>query len=491
MASSSVSARGAPSLPEEDLMCPVCRDIYREPVVLCCSHSVCGVCLRQFWSTKAGRECPLCRKRHPEGAEPLRNLALKNVCESVLSRREGSPSPWSPGGDLQSMSRAAVCVSHGEQLKLYCVVDREPVCVVCRESQAHKCHKCQPLDEASLDMKKKLRSELKRLEEKLRALKEAKKTHDETSAHVKCQAQSTERQIKREFEKLHEFLHDEERARLDALQVEVEQKTAMMRDAMDMMTREMLTLSDTINTIQEELRADDVSFLLNIKSTLDRAQCGAVQYPENSCGALVNVAQHLGNLKFTVWKKMQELVSYTPVVLDPNTADGRLRLSEDLTSVTYTAERRHVPDNPERFDWYLCVLGSEGFRTGSHSWEVDVGDNSLWMLGVTTESNQRKGLIFFNSGVWCILHMEGRYRARSSQTSGAALQVGGRLQRVRVQLDLDRGSVAFWEPSHNNAPLYTFTHTFSERVYPFFFTWCTWSPLTILPHVGSGARGRP
>ncbi|KAL2084183.1 hypothetical protein ACEWY4_019701 [Coilia grayii] len=473
------------SLPEEDLTCPVCRDIFRDPVVLSCSHSICNACLRQFWHTKGSRECPLCRKRSPD-AEPLRNLALRNVCESVLSRKDGSSSG---GGQGQRCPRGVLCASHGEQFKLFCVVDRQPVCVVCRDSRLHKCHKCQPLDEATLDLKKKLKNELKRLEEKLKALKEAKQTHDETTNYLKCQAQNTEKQIKKEFEKLHQFLRDEESARLDVLKAEVEQKTTIMRDAIDKMTREIVSLSDTINAIEEELRAeDDISFLLNIKSTMERAQCN-FQDPEKGSGALINVAQHLGNLKFSIWKKMQGMVSYTPVILDPNTADSRLSLSDDLTSVTYTDERQQVPDNPERFDWYLCILGSEGFLSGTHSWDVDVGLSTLWMLGVTTESNQRKGLIFFNSGVWCVLHMDGRYRARSSdQTSGAPLQVGGRLQRVRVQLDLDRGTVVFSDPVHN-AHLHTFRHTFSERVFPFLFTWCTQSPLKILPQMSSVTMG--
>uniref|UniRef100_A0A3B1J7S3 RING-type domain-containing protein n=1 Tax=Astyanax mexicanus TaxID=7994 RepID=A0A3B1J7S3_ASTMX len=50
-------------LSEEELSCPVCYDIFRDPVVLSCSHSVCRTCLQQFWKTKGSQECPVCRKR--------------------------------------------------------------------------------------------------------------------------------------------------------------------------------------------------------------------------------------------------------------------------------------------------------------------------------------------------------------------------------------------------------------------------------------------
>ncbi|KAL7859132.1 hypothetical protein SRHO_G00142790 [Serrasalmus rhombeus] len=78
------------------------------------------------------------------------------------------------------------------------------------------------------------------------------------------QAQHTERQIKEEFEKLHQFLRDEEGARIAALKEEEEQ---MMRRKIEEMNGEISALSDTIRNIEKEMEAEDVLFLQNFKST--------------------------------------------------------------------------------------------------------------------------------------------------------------------------------------------------------------------------------
>ncbi len=82
------------------------------------------------------------------------------------------------------------------------------------------------------------------------------------------------------------------------------------------------------------------------------------------------------------------------MILDPNTADPHLLVSDDLTSVRYSENKQPLPDNPERFDEYLCVLGSEGFNSGTHCWDVEVKESSVWILGVTTASKPKEGRCF-------------------------------------------------------------------------------------------------
>ncbi|XP_051960264.1 interferon-inducible GTPase 5-like [Xyrauchen texanus] len=71
----------ASKLSEEDFSCPVCCDIFENPVVLSCNHNVCKKCIQKFWESKESKECPVCRRRSSMDLLPP-NLALKRLCES-------------------------------------------------------------------------------------------------------------------------------------------------------------------------------------------------------------------------------------------------------------------------------------------------------------------------------------------------------------------------------------------------------------------------
>jgi len=168
-------------------------------------------------------------------------------------------------------------------------------------------------------------------------------------------------------------------------------------------------------------------------------------------------------------KACVDCVSSAPVILDPNTVNPGLVLSDDLTSVRLRGNRQTLPDNPERFDPYFCVLGSEGFNSGTHCWDVDVKESAVWSLGVISASAQRKGHSFFSTdGVW---------RVSYGLTPGSSFHVKQKLDRVRVNLDYDGGTVSFSDPV-TNTHLHTFTTTFTHTLFPFF---CCYPSLRILP----------
>ncbi|KAM6107047.1 LOW QUALITY PROTEIN: butyrophilin subfamily 1 member A1-like [Phoenicopterus ruber ruber] len=135
------------------------------------------------------------------------------------------------------------------------------------------------------------------------------------------------------------------------------------------------------------------------------------------------------------------------VTLDPNTAHSQLVLSEDLRRVRWESARQDLPDTPERFSYWRCVLGREGFREGRHCWEVEVedevGGDSLWAVGVARESVQRKGLMDLSpeGGIWALEHCEGHFMSLTFPLTFLPLSLLPR--RIWVCLDCTQGLVTF------------------------------------------------
>uniref|UniRef100_A0A087YK01 Tripartite motif containing 35-12 n=1 Tax=Poecilia formosa TaxID=48698 RepID=A0A087YK01_POEFO len=426
---------------QEDLHFPVCLEIFGDPVILPCSHSFCRACLQGWWTEKKVQQCPLCKNVSGE-KDMLCNLVLKNLCESFTAGKV-------------PQRRQDVCSLHGEKLKLFCLDHWEPACVVCRDSERHSGHRFRPADEAAQQRRKEVQKDIRALQDKVKLFSQVKVQFSQTAEHIKLHARHTETQIRQQFLKLHQFLEEEEEQRMSALRKEENLKSRVMEEKMEALRREMLALLDAIRAAEEELRAADVPLLLG--STAQR--CPLLGDPQLAPGALVDVAKHLGNLGFHIWRNMKDAISFTPVVLDPNTANPELVLSDDLTSVQ-CGRNRLLPENPERIGGFCSVLGSEGFCSGAHSWEVEVGRHGRWELGVLEDWVRRDGALW--SGLWRIQLCDGKHTA-ISQTASALLTVRA-LQKVRVDLDLDRNQLSF----------------FNARVFPYIWSGAE-LPLRILP----------
>lgn len=75
------------------------------------------------------------------------------------------------------------------------------------------------------------------------------------------QTEHAETQIREEFKALHHFLNEQEAARISCLRDERDLKDQMINQQIEEMNDEILSLCDTIRTVEQEMNSPDVPFL--------------------------------------------------------------------------------------------------------------------------------------------------------------------------------------------------------------------------------------
>ncbi|XP_042747364.1 butyrophilin subfamily 1 member A1-like, partial [Lagopus leucura] len=162
------------------------------------------------------------------------------------------------------------------------------------------------------------------------------------------------------------------------------------------------------------------------------------------------------------------------VTLDADTAHPRLQVSEDGKSVTDTGVIGKVPSKEERFDSHTFLLAKEGYTSGRHYWEVDVGKKRNWNLGVAQETVTRKETVALSpeNGFWVIGLADGQeYWAHSDPWT--RLTVSGRPQKIGIFLDISSKKLSFFNV-HQKKMMYAFSFVNYDsqnvKLFPFFST---------------------
>uniref|UniRef100_A0A8D0EVN9 Uncharacterized protein n=1 Tax=Strix occidentalis caurina TaxID=311401 RepID=A0A8D0EVN9_STROC len=335
--------------------------------------------------------------------------------------------PLEPPGPLGGEEN--LCRQHQEALKLFCKEDQQPICVVCDRSQL-------PQEHFLLFPQEEIQARLQALKEEREKYLERKK--------IVC-----------EFEQLHQFLKDQERLLLTQLADLDRAITRVQEEAVAKVSEEMSHLDTLIWEMEGKFQQPASEFLQVRAQTMVLTKPNAPLGPEQR--------EYLRKTFAPTSKTWVLPCPAANVTLDPATAHPNLHLSEDQKQARGQLRQRDLPDNPERFDFEPCVLGCEGFTSGRHFWEVEVGQGGVWALGVARASVKRKGPMSLTpkEGVWALEAYHSLISPRAN------LRLNPLPRRIRVSLDYEGGRVAFFS-ADDDAPILVYTRASfnGERVFP-------------------------
>ncbi|XP_020633743.3 E3 ubiquitin-protein ligase TRIM39 [Pogona vitticeps] len=451
----------------EEATCSICLEYFEDPVTLECGHNFCRACLTQCWEElQEGVSCPQCRAKVRKHL--FSNCQLANMVEIAKQLR------------LQE-ERRGVCEQHWEPLKLFCKDDEAPICVVCKESKAHRDHLVVPLEEAAQDYKDLISVLMEPLEEERAKILAYKAETAKESQELLKRTRGEMEKIKEHFRELVSYLNQQEKLLLAQLE-EVEKEITRERDEhLARLSEELSSLGGLIQEVEEKYQQPPGELLKDVRNFLQRCEKkepfqASVPFPPELKWRFWDICDRNASLAATVKQFIATLLPGSQlqkanVTLDPETTNPFLILSEDCKSVRNEGRCQDLPDNPERFDTYLYVLGCDGFKTGRHYWEVTVESEESSAVGVARKSVQRKGGVELRTeeGIWAVGGCEGCYWT-SDFADEYFLPLSKKLRRIRVSLNCEGDQVSFHD-ADTGSHLHTFSGaSFSgETLLPFFY----------------------
>ncbi|XP_005748000.1 E3 ubiquitin-protein ligase TRIM39-like [Pundamilia nyererei] len=516
-------------LPEKQFYCPVCEQVFTDPVTTPCGHNFCQACIQSKWEGTDVCQCPACDRSFPSRPEISINIAFKELADTfkqmIVCSSAAPLSSAQPGEvvcdvcaatslQVKALKSCLVCLTsyceshlephkrvvtlklhklmepvknlqdrmckkHERLLEMFCRDEQKCVCQFCTETE-HRDHKVVSVEDESTERKviiKKSEADFQQM------IQERLKKGEEIKNCLKLSTVSGDMEVE-ESDRLFTSLIHTIKERQTEVNAEIKEKQkAVERRAEELISelQQEITELQRRNTEMEELKNTEdhlhlLQHLPSITSPPPTKEWMEINIPPELCVGTVRRAlskvertlmNEMENLKKEEMKRMQKYA--VDVVLDPDTAHPNIVLTADGKQAGRGELLHVVPDNPQRFDPVICVLAKQGYISGRFYFQVSVGQKTFWDLGVVKGSVNRKGMITSKpeNGYWTVRLRNGdEYRALDSPS--VRLPLKEKPEIVGVFTDYDEGTVSFFDVEARSH-IYTFTGClFSEKVYPFF-----------------------
>ncbi|XP_067320850.1 zinc finger protein RFP-like [Anolis sagrei] len=425
----------------EESTCSVCLDYFRDPVTIECGHNFCRGCIAQFsGESDQVPTCPQCRKPFLQ-KNFVSNKQLANFVEITKK--------LTPLVGKRALATEIACKKHQEPFKLFCKDDEIPICVVCDRSRAHRNHAVVPAEEAAQKYKKLMKTEREKTEVN--------------------------------FRQLYQILEAQKKLLLAQMERVVEEITSERDAVLSKVSKELSSLENCVREMELKCQQPQTHLLQDVRNiSLSTKEKNAFENPVafppklkwkiwDCCDVnsfLVGIMNQFGDALISgqKWQKAN-------ITLDPDTAHPQLILSRAHKSVRWGEEWQTLPQKAERFEEKYIVLGREGFTTGRHFWDISVGKEEEWAVGVARKSVERKGAIEFSpmGGIWEMGKWSGRYRAPNLNFDTLP-SLDKEPKRIRVCLNSTGGQLVFYD-ADTATQIHTFlSPSFSrETLLPFFW----------------------
>ncbi|XP_007899259.1 E3 ubiquitin/ISG15 ligase TRIM25-like [Callorhinchus milii] len=503
---------------EDELTCPICLQVYADPVILSCKHSFCQSCIEETWKEPVSGSycCPECRAEGKERPVLEKNFKLANIAQKYLALESGQNAVLCnycirkqlpaiktcmkceasmcpihlklhtqngafrnhPLVDTASDLSVWKCPEHEKLLDIYCKDDQLCVCTLCTLIGKHKNHNCGSISEGEKELRENLKHQQKSVQQNVETVQMVLRDLHTYKLNTQALIAETKQEVKEKYDALRKHIEREE---LDVFRcLDKEQNRVMV--AIDAQIQELQTkmksLEKCLTDLTElHLKREKLAFIQGFHSMAGRIKDTSQPIPlpqshprldKIKLDKLKNQIQRNYEMVSQVQMGRDNLISLYGQAIspDPDTAHFKLVLSDSNRTVSLSQKKQPLPRNLERFDCCQQVICSEGIKCGRSYWEVEiVGDGGVWKVGVCYRSISRKGksadcLLGRNNTSWCLYSLLGSVLALHDDSDTKLPVVN--VSRVGVFVDFEAGIISFYSVSGRKLCL---LHTFREQMF--------------------------
>lgn len=460
-----------------ELTCPICLQLFSEPVSLPCGHVYCYACLQTMGEGLDQYSCPECQAEYQGTKALVKSFKMCSIMETYKATAGKAVSTATPS-DI-----GCVAVKSGDRF-------------VAEESNTKHHQDTGSREESSgygsgsgkgkkemAEPKFRLASQVTELSLKLEMAESVLRKEKERELEVTAANGQLREKASRLLEQIKDLsqsysaqvmqLIEEElgpgEASIGSRVSQASELTKQLRRAV--LTAESLlteedeaAFSDELQTLQPrivELMAEPVGEEEDhVESKVD---------PARACPKLESMNVELREKIGEIQRFLRNTLNPSEVTFDPETAHPNLVLSEDLKTVTFSTAKQPYPSTPQRFTSFFQVLSTQSFHEGDHSWEVEL-EGSPWIIGVCYSGKlARSGLpsaLESSRSSWCLMWFNNLLTA-FEQSHSVPLKKTTVSRRLEIKLSFKTHRLSFYNvsPISGKTHIYTFKANLTEPVH--------------------------
>lgn len=483
-----------------ELTCPICLQLFSEPVSLPCGHIFCLACLQTMGEGLDQHSCPECQAEFHGAEALLKNVKMCSIMDTYKATAEKVKSITStPNFGPKTVKSTDGHVADDSDTKFHQEITTADGSVkensrgegkggfrIGTGSSKHPAALDPKQGKTKMEMdepKFKMASQVTELSLKLELAEDVLKKEKEQEAEVSTMNGQLRERASKLLVQMKESLQVYSTQVMQLIEEELGPGEASMRSRVSQASelteqlRQAMLRAESLLTEEDETAYNEE--LQTLQPHIVELLAKPVGKEEDHIESKVSPVRAFPRLEIMstdlrekfggIQRSLRNTLNPSEVTFDPETAHPNLILSEDLKTVTFSVTKQPYPSSPQRFTSFFQVLSTQSFFEGDHSWEVEL-EGSPWIIGVCYGGNlARSGLtsaLESSQSSWCLMWFNNLLTA-FEQSHSVPLKRTTVSRRLEIRLSFKTHRLSFYNvsPVSGKTHVYTFKINLTEPVH--------------------------